>query len=273
MTGMPKNKSKQQGAKAAVGDAHNDFDKMLAEVTAADSEVSADVPASTATTASSTSSSSSKSSRSRSSRSSSSSSSSGRTGAPRLQASEMEIFGACERGDIAQLRRWGREGVRVKNADLLVNAILDEVSSDILRCLVKELGADINGARLSDGVTPLYVAAQTRNLALVRCLVKEHGADVNQAANDGATPLCIAVQEGHLAVVRCMVKELGADVNRARPDGVTSLMIAARFQNDAVVAFLIKYGANVQVAAPSFGTAAEISRRYGAPAQQTQFLE
>jgi ankyrin repeat protein len=219
----------------------------------------------------------------------------------------MEIFGACERGDISQLRRWGRQGVRVMRADFLIDAIFAKVSSDILRCLVKELGADVNGARLSDGVTPMFVAAQTRNLALVRCLVKEHGADVNQgnkdggtpfymaaqkgylelvrclvkdlgadvnqAANDGATPLCIAVQEGHLAVVRCMVKELGADVNRGRPDGVTPLMIAARFQHDAVVAFLIKYGANVQAAAPSFGTAAEVSRRYGAPAQQTQFLE
>jgi hypothetical protein len=33
---MPKNKSKQQCAKAATDDANDDFDRMLAEVTAAD---------------------------------------------------------------------------------------------------------------------------------------------------------------------------------------------------------------------------------------------
>jgi hypothetical protein len=151
MTGMPKNKSKQQGAKSAVGDAHDDFDKMLAEVTAADSELSADVPASTATTASSTSSS--------SSSSRSSSSSSGGASSPGLQVSEEAIIEACMRGDLTQLRRWGRQGVRVKNADLLVDAIFAGVSLDILHCLVKELGADINEARLTDGATPLYVAA------------------------------------------------------------------------------------------------------------------
>jgi hypothetical protein len=90
---------------------------------------------------------------------------------PGLQASENAIFGACKRGDIAQLRRWGRQGVRVKTADLLIYAILAEVSSDIIRCLVKELGGEVDGARLSDGATPLYAAAQIGSLALVQCLV------------------------------------------------------------------------------------------------------
>jgi ankyrin repeat protein len=258
-----------------------------------------------------------------------------------LHVSEDSIFAACKRGDITQLRRWGRQGVRVENADLLVNAILAKVSSDILRFLVKELGADVNGARLTDGGTPLYVAAQIGNLALLQFLVKELGADVNKArhdgstslciaahqgylavvrllvaelgadvnkpANDGATPLCIAAKQGHLdvvrclvkvfgadinqakdngatplfvaaqrshlAVVRCLVKEFDADINKSMQDGVTPLMVAASYGHEDVVTFLVKYGANLQVAVPSFGTAAEISRRAGAPAHQTQFLE
>jgi ankyrin repeat protein len=397
LAGMPKNKkkSKVHDATAAIGGADDEFDKMLAEVAAADPELAADVRASTATTVATSS-------------SSSSSSGSGEQGAssPEMQVSEIAIFGACKRGDISQLRRWGRQGVRVKNADLLVNAIFAEVSSDILRCLVKELGADVNGARLTTplcaavlignlalvqclvkelgaevnqagsngatplyaaaqignvgsvqflvkelgadinkamqkGFTPLYIAAENGHLAVVRLLVAEFGADVNQAANDGATPLCIAAQNGHLpvmrllveelgadvnkavhdgttplsfaaqqgdlsvvrclakelgadinqgshdgitplhiavqkgylAIVRCLVKECSADVNKAMHNGVTPLMIAARFQHEDVSTFLIKYGANVQDSLHSFGTAADLSRKYAAGGRQTEYLE
>jgi hypothetical protein len=53
LTGMPKNKSRRRGAKATTGgaDDNEDFDKMLAEVTSADTQLPADVPTSTATTA------------------------------------------------------------------------------------------------------------------------------------------------------------------------------------------------------------------------------
>jgi ankyrin repeat protein len=66
---------------------------------------------------------------------------------------------------------------------------------------VKELGADANGARLTDGVIPSCVAAQIGNLAFVQCLVKELGADVNQVMRDGAMPVFIAAHEGHMALV------------------------------------------------------------------------
>jgi ankyrin repeat protein len=172
--------------------------------------------------------------------------------------------------------------------------------------LVKELGADVNKA-MQKGLTPLYIAAENGHLAVVRLLVAEFGADVNQAANDGATPLCIAALNGHLAVirllveelgadvnkavhngttplhiaaktgnldvVRCMVKELGADINKARQDGVTPLMVTARFERADVVTFLIKYGANVQDSSHSFGTAADISKKYATPGKQTEYLE
>jgi hypothetical protein len=87
---MPKNKSKRQGSKAATGGADDDFDRMLAEVTAEDSElhVTADVPASTATTTNFT--------------SSSTSSSSVRSGPALLSGlhiSENAIVGACIRDD------------------------------------------------------------------------------------------------------------------------------------------------------------------------------
>jgi hypothetical protein len=101
---MPGNKktSERQGGKTAisVADDSDDFDKMLAEVTAADSELSADARASTATTTNIT---------------SSIRSSSERASSPVLQVSENAIAGACKRGDITQLRRWGQQGVRVSS--------------------------------------------------------------------------------------------------------------------------------------------------------------
>jgi hypothetical protein len=103
-------------------------------------------------------------------------------------------------------------------------------------------------------------------------LVKELGADVEKAMWDGVTPLFIAAQKGNLAIVRCLVKELGADVNKARSDGATPLMNAARFEHEDVVTFLIKYGANVKHSTDAYGTAADISKEYAAPAKQTQYL-
>jgi ankyrin repeat protein len=89
----------------------------------------------------------------------------------------------------------------MSSADLLINVIFAGTSSAILRYLVKELGANDNGGRLRYGATPLYAAAQLGSLAVVRCLVKEVGADVNQALPHGAMPLFMAAQTGSLDLV------------------------------------------------------------------------
>jgi ankyrin repeat protein len=102
----------------------------------------------------------------------------------------------------------------------------------------------------------------------------EAGADVSQARlEDEATPLFVAARKGQLAVVRCLVQEGGANVNKALQDGLTPLMIAARYEHEYVVAFLIKYGANSQRYSHTYGTAADISKKYGAPSEQTKYLE
>jgi hypothetical protein len=284
---MPKKKSKRQITKAATDVKDDDFDKMVAEVTAADFEFSADIC--TQTTDIGTSSS---------------------TTSAEMQdvtVSDEAINDACDRENLAQLRQWGRQGVRLSSAMPLIEFTFSGMSLDMYRCLVKDLGADVNGAQQNDGGTPLFVAAQNGHLALVKCLVKELGADVNQARRDGSTPLCIAAQQGHLPVVqclvkefganvsqtenegatplfmaaqqghlaiaRCLVKEAGADVNQARQDGATPLMIAALYKQEHVVAFLIKYGADVQFFSPRYGTATDVSKNSQAPAKQTEYLE
>jgi ankyrin repeat protein len=141
----------------------------------------------------------------------------------------------------------------------------------LLRCLVKEHGVDVNQAT-HDGATPLYAAAQKGHEAVVRCLVKELGADVNQSACHGMTPLYAAAQAGQLAVVKCLVKELGADVNQVC-EGITPLMGAAKFKHTEIVVWLIKHGADTQTSHQVEGTAADVSRDEGAPAEQTEYLE
>jgi ankyrin repeat protein len=143
---------------------------------------------------------------------------------------------------------------------------------EIVLCLAKEFGAVVNQAT-SDGHTPLCVAAGNGHLAVVRLLVKDLAADVNQAANDGATPLYFGAQENHLDLVRCLVKELGANVNQAMHKGYTPLMVAAEYEYKDVLEFLIKYGARPQISSPTCGTAADLSKSIGAPAEQTAYLE
>jgi hypothetical protein len=250
---MPKKKSKRQITKAATDVKDDDFDKMVAEVTAADFEFSADIC--TQTTDIGTSSS---------------------TTSAEMQdvtVSDEAINDACDRENLAQLRQWGRQGVRLSSAMPLIEFTFSGMSLDMYRCLVKDLGADVNGAQQNDGGTPLFVAAQNGHLALVKCLVKELGADVSQTENEGATPLFMAAQQGHLAIARCLVKEAGADVNQARQDGATPLMIAALYKQEHVVAFLIKYGADVQFFSPRYGTATDVSKNSQAPAKQTEYLE
>jgi hypothetical protein len=66
-----------------------------------------------------------------------------------------------------------------------------------------------------------------------------------------------------------LVTELGADVNRAKHDGATPLMAAVNQKQENVVAFLLKYGAEPQLSALTYGTAAEISRNWGLSVEHT----
>ena len=94
---------------------------------------------------------------------------------------------------------------------------------------------------------------------MVRCLVKELGADVSQGDNEGMSPVFIAAQYGNVDVLRCLVKKLDADVNQATHDGRTPLGVASSMGKGGAVKWLLKNGADAQAATQGFGTAAEIS--------------
>jgi hypothetical protein len=101
------------------------------------------------------------------------------------EVSEDAIIDAILEGNLGQLQRWGRQGVRVRTA---LAAFLGH--DDTVRYLVKELRADVNIPD-NKGVTPLYFAASMGYLDVVRILLKL-GADINRRKNDGITPLLMA---------------------------------------------------------------------------------
>jgi ankyrin repeat protein len=150
---------------------------------------------------------------------------------------------------------------------------------DMVRVLVRELGADVHQVD-SCGHTPLahalkaalYLATQRGAVSVMQCLIKEFGADVNQKSN-GTSALFVAAFFGNLDVIRCLVKELGADINQPDISGRTPLMAASYGKHEAVAAWLIKNGANAQAMDDQVRTAADISKEFGAPAEQTAYLK
>jgi ankyrin repeat protein len=119
----------------------------------------------------------------------------------------------------------------------------------------------------------VYIAVQEGHLEVSCCLVKELGADVNREADNGFTPLLFAIQKGDMRVARILIEDLGADVNKASHEGRTPLMMASYHKHAKIVHLLTKHGADSQASAPDFGTAANVSKRFGAPSDLTEYLE
>jgi ankyrin repeat protein len=71
------------------------------------------------------------------------------------------------------------------------------------------------------------MAVELGSMAVMRCLVEEMGADVNRADDDGCTPISVASQNGCLDMVQYLVTTLGADVNKADLNVASPLFAAA----------------------------------------------
>ena len=110
-------------------------------------------------------------------------------------------------------------------------------------------GADLD-AKAHDGSTPVAaaVSAGVRGFAMLRTLVG-HGAGIDVPTGDecrlGCTPLALAAQLGDLAVVEHVV-ELGASVNAVvKGDGRTPLYMASQGGHARIVSFLHDRGATM----------------------------
>ena len=111
--------------------------------------------------------------------------------------------------------------------------------------LLLEAGASAEVASTTLGVTPLYLACENGNAALVRALLAA-GADARAALPSGETALMTAARTGSADAVAALVAH-GADVNaRESLEGQTALMWAVAQRHAGVVAVLIGAGADVQ---------------------------
>ena len=155
-------------------------------------------------------------------------------------------YNAAARGDVQRVR----ELVRLEGADpnwtnwrntigwtpcSSIAARCNHV--DVVRCLVSELGADVNKTDRY-GWTPCHGAARHNHVDVVRCLVSELAADANKRDDDGSTPCLVAVRHNHAHVVRCLVSELGADANQADNDGHTPRKVAEERGYNEMVAVI-----------------------------------
>jgi hypothetical protein len=145
-----------------------------------------------------------------------------------------------------------------------------ELPHDVLSCLVKELGADVN-QRDKHGWTALAAAAYLCRHDTARHLVEVLGANVSIGDNLDQTTLFSAAFQGQLDVVRVRFR-LGADINTANTFGIIPLMAATVRKRQEVVKWLVKAGAVTKIDEETM-SAAEISRAVGASAEQTAYLE
>lgn len=135
-----KKKGKQTNTRAASASTTDDFDGMLAEFRSVD--LAASPASSSASTAS--------------------------NGPPAPIVAEETLMKALIEGDLTSLRRWGWQGFRPISASPFC-AVAAVGSVDVMRCMVKELGADVNKPSGGDANwTPLFLAANAGRVDMVR---------------------------------------------------------------------------------------------------------
>ena len=124
---------------------------------------------------------------------------------------------------------------------------------DIVRSLLKQK-VDVNAPQ-GDGSTSLHWAAYRDDLEMVKLLLAA-GANAKVTTREGAiTPLLMACQNGNAAMIETLLKA-GADANAVKTNGTTPLMMAAASGNADAVKTLLEHGANVNAKESAHGQTA-----------------
>ena len=102
---------------------------------------------------------------------------------------------------------------------------------------------DLNGVRICDLGTPVFIAAQNGHAAAITAL---HAAGANMSTTNqyGQTLVCIAAQNGHAAAITAL-HAVGANVDMPNKEGKTPVFIAAENGNAEVITALGTVGANM----------------------------
>ncbi|KQK22573.1 hypothetical protein BRADI_1g68102v3 [Brachypodium distachyon] len=121
------------------------------------------------------------------------------------------------------------------------------------------------------GVGPLQAAARLGRVDVCRCMVEELGFDINAGSKIGVTALAAAALNGEMAVVRFLLDH-GADPNKKDDAGSVALHCAAKFGHDETARLLLSRGASVDIAY-FHGTPLHIAAAYGKTAVMKVLLE
>lgn len=125
-------------------------------------------------------------------------------------------------------------------------------------------GANVDWAPGRGGLSPLQLAAKSRNgFRVIEALVLA-GAEVDQTDRIGNTPLCTAVWNGHEENVSALI-DSGADVNFAdSEDFFAPLHLAPQFRDESkIIVALVRAGADVDARNSAGKTALHYAARNG----------
>lgn len=163
---------------------------------------------------------------------------------------DLRLIEAVKRGDQAAVKSLLREHAPVNAAagdgSRALHWAAYEDNLGIAKLLIAA-HADVNASTRLQGLTPLFMACQAGNAAMIELLVSK-GANPNQANPLGTTPLMVAASSGSVKAVEALIAH-GAEVNaRESVREQTALMFAANLDRGDVIRALIAHGADPNLA-------------------------
>ena len=128
---------------------------------------------------------------------------------------------------------------------LLHRAVLSD-NIDIVKYLVNEKHMDVN-ERNDQMKTPLHIAATHNSIQSIKFLLNEGLANPGAVRTFSWTPLMYAASRGHIDIVKILVNA-NVNIEDVNKENMTALYLASREGWYDVVVYLIKCGANVNIA-------------------------
>ncbi|QLG46005.1 ankyrin repeat domain-containing protein [Costertonia aggregata] len=103
------------------------------------------------------------------------------------------------------------------------------------------------------GGSPLTIAVKQENKELIDCLLR-YAADINFSETENimdSLPLMAACENENIAMMKYLI-DLGAEINRVAGNGQSVLEVAVETGNVELVAFLLKFGAWIEIKSGHF---------------------